>query len=78
MHKRERRLVISFASTTMALAMEKKCKEEQMDGRLIPLPKEISAGCGLAWSSGRIEEDFWIQFLLDHQLVYEAIHQLMI
>ena len=33
-------LVISFNKTTDA---------NGVGGRLIPLPKEISAGCGLAW-----------------------------
>ena len=28
---------------------EKQCPVRQVPGRLIPLPREISAGCGLAW-----------------------------
>lgn len=39
------RLVISFNTTTAALAFEDICKL----GRLIPLPPEIKAGCGLAY-----------------------------
>ena len=41
--------MITFCSTTEAMAMERLCMEHQVPGRLIPLPKEISAGCGLAW-----------------------------
>ena len=40
---------IDIKTTTAAMAMEKKCSEEGIPGRLIPLPGEISAGCGLSW-----------------------------
>lgn len=31
------------------MAAERCCTGNGLDGRLIPLPGEISAGCGLAW-----------------------------
>ena len=49
MIKKELKLVITFHTTTEALAMEKACKEFGADGRIIPVPRSISAGCGLAW-----------------------------
>lgn len=49
MIKKERKLVITFHTTTEAMAMEKTCKEMGAEGRLIPVPRAISAGCGLAW-----------------------------
>ena len=42
-------LIISFNKTTDAMAFEEYCLKNKISGRLIPLPKEISAGCGLAW-----------------------------
>lgn len=42
-------LVISFKKTVDAMAVEEYCLKNNVSGRLIPLPKEISAGCGLAW-----------------------------
>lgn len=33
------------------MAMERFCKEQGAAGRLIPVPRQISAGCGLAWSA---------------------------
>jgi len=44
-------LVITFATTSAAMAMEQYCMENNLPGRLIPLPGEISAGCGLAWKT---------------------------
>ena len=43
------RLVVAFNTTTAAISMEKLCKESGIDGRLIPVPRQISASCGLAW-----------------------------
>lgn len=42
-------IVLSFRTTVEAMAWEKHCEAEAIPGRLIPLPKELSAGCGLAW-----------------------------
>lgn len=41
--------VITFATTTDAMAAENFCLDNSIGGRLIPVPQEISAGCGLAW-----------------------------
>ena len=43
------KLVITFHTTAAALAMEKLCKEEGVPGRLIPVPRELTADCGMAW-----------------------------
>ena len=42
-------IVLSFRTTVEAMAWEKHCEAEHIPGRLIPLPRELSAGCGLAW-----------------------------
>ena len=34
----------------------KKCGQNKIPGRLIPVPREITAGCGLAWKMS--EEDY--------------------
>ena len=41
--------VVTFGTTTQAIAMERECKKAGFEGRLIPVPREISASCGLAW-----------------------------
>ena len=42
-------IVLSFHTTLEAMEWEKHCLASCIPGRLIPLPREISAGCGLAW-----------------------------
>ena len=49
MLKKTEKLVITFHTTTEAMAMERVCKDTEAPGRLIPVPRVISAGCGLAW-----------------------------
>lgn len=44
-------LVITFDSTTQAMAAEQFCTEQGLPGRVIPVPRQISAGCGLSWKA---------------------------
>lgn len=48
MRKKEERFVVTFATTTGAMAMERACQAAGLPGRLIPVPRSITArlpGC---------------------------------
>lgn len=78
MRKKELRLVITFHTTTDAMAMEKACKQAEAPGRLIPVPREISAGCGLAWCAGLSDRDA-VRKVMDSIGVQEQdIHEVMV
>lgn len=49
MRQKRKYVVLTFRTTSQAMAMEKFCMENGVGGRMIPVPREISAGCGLAW-----------------------------
>ena len=49
MREKKRYMIISFMTTRDAMDFEKKCMDHAIPGRLIPVPREITAGCGLAW-----------------------------
>ena len=51
MRRKYLQLVVTFATTTAAMEMEQRAEKAEISGRLIPLPSEISAGCGLAWKT---------------------------
>lgn len=51
MRKKSLSLIITFDTTAQAMAAEKYCIEHQLPGRLIPVPREITAGCGVAWKA---------------------------
>ncbi len=42
--------VITFFTTADAMAVEKRCKQQSVPGRLIPVPTRITSSCGMAWS----------------------------
>ena len=48
---REKKLkrIITFSTTTDAIQFEDYCMKHGVPGRLIPVPGEISAGCGMCW-----------------------------
>ena len=41
--------VASFHTTTDALAFKQAAAGEGLCGRLAPIPRQLSAGCGMAW-----------------------------
>ena len=51
MREKKPALIITFSTTTDAMGMEQFCAQQGLPGRLIPVPREISAGCGLAWKA---------------------------
>ena len=58
-------IVLSFHTTLEAMEWEKHCLASCIPGRLIPLPREISAGCGLAWRMPPEEWEIWQTKLKD-------------
>ena len=77
MRKKEMKLIITFHTTAEAIAMEKLCKGQGKSGRMIPVPREISAGCGLAWCCPpEMEEDMTL-FMEENQVKHEEMVQLL-
>lgn len=50
LRKPQLRLVVTFHTTAQALKTEELAHIQGLEGRLIPVPRQLSAGCGLAWS----------------------------
>lgn len=44
-------LYITFHNTLDAMTAENLYKTHQIPGRLVAIPSELSAGCGMAWRS---------------------------
>lgn len=49
MRPKELQCLVTFKTTTEAMAFEKAAKKLGLKGRLIPVPSIIASGCGLAW-----------------------------
>lgn len=50
-------LVITFDATVQAMAAEELFRRTGLPGRMIPVPSQIAAGCGLAWKALPQEQD---------------------
>lgn len=78
MRKKELKIVVTFHTTADAMAMEKACKEDNVPGRLIPVPRSISAGCGLSWCALPEEEEIIKEEMKKVGIEEEALHQVMV
>ena len=78
MLKKREMLVITFYTTTAALAMEKLCKEWGADGRIIPVPGSISADCGLAWCAKNESEDALLELMVRHDITPQGIYHCLV
>ena len=78
MRKKVLKLVVTFYTTADAMAMEKACKEQKAPGRLIPVPRAISAGCGLAWCAGLDARDALRQLMDRMDIEEQDIHECML
>lgn len=78
MRKKELKLVVTFHTTTDAMAMERACKEAGAPGRLIPVPREISAGCGLAWCAALEERENLQKVMEGIGVKEEEMHEIMV
>ena len=76
MLKKKPTLILTFATTTQAMAVEKFCAQQNLPGRLIPVPREITAGCGLSWKAQPEEKDSLIAALTEAGLQWEQCHVL--
>ena len=71
--EKQESLIVTFATTAMAMAMEKACREEGPPGRLIPVPGFISAGCGLAWCAAPGDESTVRGLMERKKIVWQEI-----
>lgn len=71
------KLVVTFHTTADAMAMEKACREQNIPGRLIPVPRELSAGCGLAWSAPVDMRDSILRVMEQNGIEREDLHEIL-
>lgn len=56
MRQKQEQLVVTFHTTSAAMELEKRCHEENIPGRLFPVPRSLTADCGIAWRCDVQEE----------------------
>ena len=78
MRKKELKLVETFHTTADAMAMVKACKESGTPGRVIPVPRAISAGCGLAWCADLSAREEITAMMQEAGIEPEDLHECMV
>ena len=63
MRQKQEKCVVTFRTTAGAMAMERSCKEVGRPGRLISVPRSITAGCGMYYCTMDLDEDEMERFL---------------
>lgn len=49
MLQKKKWLLLTFYTTAGVMVMERVCGENGLPGRIVPVPRSITADCGLAW-----------------------------
>lgn len=78
MRKKELKLVVTFHTTADAMAMEKACKAHGAPGRIIPVPRVISAGCGLSWCAEPGDREQMKEMMAKAGIEEEDMHECMV
>ena len=79
MRAKEPCYVISFHTTADAIAFERQAQAASFPGRLIPLPRAISAGCGMAWKIRKLEiSELLVSSVRELGVEYEEIFELIL
>ena len=77
MREKTPKAVVTFAMTSDAMAMEAAARTHGIPGRIIPVPSEIDAGCGLSWSAEASDREELVAALERHALSYEGIYEVL-
>ena len=72
------KVVFAFPTTTMAMKMEAAAKAKEAPGRLIPVPRQIIAGCGMAWYAPVADSVSLEQLIATEQIVTEGCYELLL
>lgn len=78
MRIKELKLVVTFHTTADAMAMEKACREQGVPGRLIPVPRALSAGCGLSWCAAVEEKAAIAKAMNQSNIEAELVQECMV
>ncbi len=78
MREKNRKVLFTFPTTTQALSMDHHAKACGEAGRLIPVPSQVRAGCGMAWCAP-IEDRGVLEGIISREgIEVEEIYELLL
>ena len=78
MRQKQEKCVVTFRTTAGAMAMERSCKETGLPGRLIPVPRSITAGCGMCWAAPREAREAVEALVIKEHLDVDGIYAIIL
>ena len=78
MRQKEKKCVVTFRTTAAAMEMERACKAEGVPGRLIPVPRTITAGCGMCWAAPPSARDAVEELVMAKHLMIDGIYAIIL
>ena len=70
------KVVLTFHTTTQAMMTEQYARQKGIPGRLIPVPRQISAGCGMAWSAPAGDREQLELLVREYGIETEGVYEL--
>ena len=77
MRQRAEKCVVAFRTTAGAMAMEAACKGTGLPGRLIPVPRSVTAGCGLCWAAPPESREALEELVMKKHLDVDGIYAII-
>ena len=77
MRQRAEKCVVAFRTTAGAMAMEAACKGSGLPGRLIPVPRSVTAGCGLCWAAPPDSREALEELVMKKHLDVDGIYAII-
>ena len=77
MLKKTEKLIITFYTSAEAMAVEKTCKDNNINGKLISAPRELSADCGIAYMANIEYEEIMKKLLSEKSIEYEKMVKIL-
>ena len=78
MREKQERFVVTFVTTTGSMAMERACRAAGLPGRLIPVPRAISAGCGMCWAAPKESRSTLEELVIRRKLMIDGIYAILL
>ena len=78
MRQKQEKCVVTFRTTAGAMAMERACREADLPGRLIPVPRSITAGCGMCWAAPPDAREALEELVMEQHLMIDGIYAIIL
>ena len=73
MLKKEVKLIVTFYTSSEAMATERVCREAGIDGKLISAPRNLTADCGISYATDVENQEKIEELLKEKKVEYEKM-----